>query len=333
VNRTYRHLLLASLPAALIGIANLGAQIRASVGDVDTSWQLSLLDALGIARDANGIFAAFVTGALYWLPLLAVSLVVAVAWGKVFARAMNRSTDPVWLPAAWLFALILPASVPLGTAAIALSFGLIFGCHVFGGTDRYLINPALLGVVFLGVGYPVFTAPDAALPGGAALSTWSLIAATGVELAQLQGVELVSVMLGEEVGAIGTTSALASLVGAAYLIGVRTAAPSIVVGGIAGSFAACAVAGGLPWTWQLAVGNFAFALAFVATDATTCPTSRAGQLLYGALFGALVIALRTADPSHPEGTWAALLLATLCIPLLEQATRAFRQTSRVQADV
>jgi Na+-transporting NADH:ubiquinone oxidoreductase subunit B len=245
---------------------------------------------------------------------------------------MNRSIDPVWLPAAWLFSLMLPASAPIGTTAIALSFGLVFGCHVFGGTNRYLINPALLAVVFLGVGYPTLAAPDAALPGGAALSTWSVIAATSVELAQLQGIGLPGTAFGDEVGAIGTTSAIASLVGAAYLIGVRAAAPLVIVGGLLGLIAAGMLGSSVPWAWHLALGNVAFALAFVATDSTTCPGTRPAQLLFGILFGGVVIAIRMADPAHPEGTWSALLLATLCIPLIERATMGVRRTIGARND-
>ena len=332
VLRLHRHLLLASAPAALLGVTNIGTQIRSATDSVDSSWQISLLSLLGVARDTDSAIAAFATGAVYWLPLLGIALIVSFAWGSVFARAMNRPLDPVWLPAAWLFSLILPASVPIGTAAIALSFGLVFGCHVFGGTGRYLINPALLGVVFLGIGYPAFTAPDAALPGSVALSTWSVLAATSVELAQLQGIGLLNAAIGEEVGAIGTTSAIASLVGATYLIGVRAAAPLIVVGGLLGLIAAGMLAASVPWTWHLAVGNVAFALAFVATDSTTCPATRPAQLLYGVLFGVVVIAIRMADPAHPEGTWSALLLATLCIPLIERATMGVQRTIGARID-
>jgi Na+-transporting NADH:ubiquinone oxidoreductase subunit B len=96
--------------------------------------------------------------------------------------------------------------------------------------------------------------------------------------------------------------------------------------------AAGMLAANVPWTWHLAVGNVAFALAFVATDPTTCPATRSAQLLYGVLFGVVVIAIRMADPSHPEGTWAALLLATLCIPLLERATISVQRTIGARND-
>jgi Na+-transporting NADH:ubiquinone oxidoreductase subunit B len=330
VIRPYGHLLIASLPAAVIGIGNLGAQIRAIPHDPAGIWQLGVLDALGVTSDVGGVFASLATGAVFWLPLLIVALVVSFGWGTLFARSTGRPLDPVWLPAAWLFALMLPASVPLGMAAVSLSFGLVFGCHVFGGTDRYLVNPALLAVVFVGFGYPALMAPDAILPGGGAMSTWSLVAATGIDVARIQGIELPGAMTGHEIGVIGATSALACLIGAAYLIVARVASLAIVASALIGSIAAAIVGSNLPWTWHLALGNFAFAVAFIATDTTTCPATRAGRWIYGALFGVLTIVLRTANPSHPEGTWAALLLASLCIPLVDRIAQTVGQTLRVE---
>ena len=60
---------------------------------------------------------------------------------------------------------------------------------------------------------------------------------------------------------------------------------------------------------------------------TTKPATTIGNWTYGALFGALIVILRTADPGHPEASIPALLLASLCVPLIDHianstATRA-----------
>jgi Na+-transporting NADH:ubiquinone oxidoreductase subunit B len=332
VTRTSRQLLLASLPAALIGVHALGAHIRAVPVEPRDAWQLALLDALGIDAASTGVVAAFATGTVFWLPLLIACLAVSFGWARLFAKSMGQPIDPGWLPVAWLFSLTLPATAPLGLTAIALSFGLIFGCHAFGGTGRYLVNPALLGIVFLGFGYPALTAPDAMLPGSQALSTWALVAMNGVDAARVQGVELVASFAGDELGAIGTPSAIACLAGAVYLVAVRAASAPIVAGGLLGLIGASAAGASLAWTWQLALGNFAFALAFLATDATTRPATLAGRWIYGALFGALTVVLRTANSAHPEGSWAALLLASLCIPLIDRIAMTIRPAEQAQPD-
>ncbi len=65
------------------------------------------------------------------------------------------------------------------------------------------------------------------------------------------------------------------------------------------------------------VGNAAFLLAFVLTDPSTTPLTRAGRWMCGALFGALTVLVRLFDPSHPEAALYAALFATLSVPLLD----------------
>ena len=56
---------------------------------------------------------------------------------------------------------------------------------------------------------------------------------------------------------------------------------------------------------------------FVLTDASTLPLTRAGRWIHGLLFGALVVAIRVLDPTHPDGSLFAVLLATLFVPLID----------------
>jgi len=239
VNRVHRHLIIASLPAAAMGVVNLGA--------------------------------------LVWLPQLLAALIVSFGWAWLFARVRGRPIDPVWIPAAWLFSLMLPAGAPLGLALLALCFGLVFGCFVFGGSGRSLVNPALLAIVFLAVSYPQLVDADA----------------------------------------FGASSAAACLAGAAWLVAMQLARPSVIGGGLI-AVILLSLSGSEPsWAGHLLAGNFAFALAFVASDAGMRPKTATAGWIYGALFGLLVVFMRTANPAQPEGTWAALLLASLCIPLFD----------------
>lgn len=322
MNTGIRHTFIATAPAALLGCWGLGRQIGGASVDPSSYWQLAILDRIGIYHEDPGLFSAAATGLGFLLPLLAVSLIVSRIWAEVFARLRRRPLDPGWHLTAWLFALLLPATMPPAYAALGLSFGAVFGSHVFGGSGRYLVNPALLGIVFLVLAYPPLTAAGAWLPGADAVSSWAAVNRDGLAAAGGQGTGLGALFLGNEAGALGATSALACLLGAAWLVGARVAAFSVVAAGLAGLAVAAAASDGLPWTWHLALGNFAFLLAFVATDTSVRPTTGGGRIAYGALFGALTVAIRTANPDHPEGTWFALLLAMLCVPLLDYFTRA-----------
>lgn len=319
MTRDSRHLLIASLPAALIGVFNLGRQIRAHFPELHEGWRIALLANFDFG---TGVVATFLTGAIYWLPLLISLLIVSLGWSLAFARSRSRPVDPIWIPAAWLFSLMLPATAPVGVAVVALSFGLVFGCHTFGGTRRYLTNPALVGIVFLAVGYPALVGPGAWIPGDEARLTWTLVGSGATELMSTTNLSLWDAFLGNEVGAIGTTSAAACLFGAAYLVTVKLAPLQMVAGGLIALSTLGMAIGAPPWPWQLAAGNFAFALAFVASDPTTRPATGPGTWAFGAMFGALTFVLRTGNPDHPEGSWAALLLASLCIPLLDRLGRA-----------
>jgi Na+-transporting NADH:ubiquinone oxidoreductase subunit B len=318
MNRSMRQLVLASAPAAAIGCWNLGRQIEAAAADAASVWQLAMLDTVGVYHDGTNFFGATVIGLAFLLPLLAVSLAASRLWAGLFARFRQRPLDSGWQITAWLYTLLLPATMPLGYAALGLSFGTVFGSHVFGGAGRYIVNPALLGVVFLALAYPPLVAPDVWLPGVEGLSTWAAFSSGAT------GTGIGGAFLGFEVGAIGTVSALACLIGAAYLVAVRIASLRVVAAGLGGVALGAGLGGGLSWFSHIALGQFAFLIAFIATDTSVRPRTGGGLIAYGALFGLLTVVLRTANPEHPEGSWFALLLAMLAVPLLDYVNTALR---------
>ena len=74
---------------------------------------------------------------------------------------------------------------------------------------------------------------------------------------------------------------------------------------------------GLSWQWHLALGSLPVCLAFVISDPTTSSLSRAGRWVHGLLFALFVVAIRVLDPTHPDGSLFAVLLATLAVPLID----------------
>ena len=323
-DRTIRHLYFASLPAAVFGCWNLGRQLAAESVDGAAAWQLSLLSQQGIPGEDPGPVSATLTGLGFFLPLLAVSLLVCFFWARLFSRLRGQPIDPGWHMAAWLFALMLPASMPLGFAALGLSFGFVFGSLVFGGTGRYFVHPSLLGLVFLGLAYPPLLAPDAWLPGVDSVSTWAAVSHDGLAAQMDSGLDFGRAFAGRQIGSIGGVSSLLCLLGLVYLLAVRLAHWLVAVSALASLMLGATLMADIPWHWQLALGNFAFLLAFLATDRTITPRTALGRIAFGALFGILAVTLRTANPEHPEATAPALLLAMLCIPLLDHLSTAVR---------
>jgi len=329
-NKLNKFFLIAALPTALLGIWNIGFQTYAGMTSSGTSnltgWQQALITQSSMSE--AGSITHFWLGLLYFIPLFVVSYAACRSWDWLFARLGNRSSDGGNLLVSFLFVLLLPATMPLGFAILGISFGVIFGKLIFGGNGRYLVNPSLLGVVFLYYSYPrFFNGQESFLPisGEITRSTWQLLTDGGIQPVIDAGFNWMQVFVGAEIGAIGTTSALASLVGLLLLLALRSVSWRVPVGAILGLLMASLLLDSatesavwqIPWFWHLAVGSFAFSLAFIATDPTVVPLSRGGALIYGGIFGFLTLIIRVANPEHPEGTLLALLLASLVAPLVD----------------
>lgn len=332
-----RLFVLASLPAALFGTWNLGWQTLLAIEDGVVASVPAWLGTLAAAAEPSAVTDPSVTGERVLiaaaiglgavLPLLAVTLGTSAFWAAVFARLRKRPVDPGWLPAAWLLLLLLPPGTTLGVAALAASFAAVVGLHIFGGTGRYLVSPAVLGVLFVHFSYPELAASAIAVP-GPVVADWSL--AVGSDGA---APGMVHALVGIVPGAIGTTSTLACLFGALVLVATRIASWRVFAGAGVGLLVCWAL---LAWgsddplarmeVWRhVLLGNFAFALAFLATDPSPAPLLRGTRWLYGALFAALTVIIRVLDPVHPEGSLFALLLAGLAVPLMDHlALRRYR---------
>ena len=332
---------IASTPALGVGLWNLGFQTFEVLGGMEpgvpTGWQGGVLAALGMPLSNESVLACFTFGLLHFLPVLGMALAVTIFWEVVFATMRNRPVDPGWLMASWLFALLLPASLPLWLVLLGISFGVVVGKHIFGGTGKYIVSPPLLGVLFLYFGYPsLLVGETAVVPilGVTGNSTWTLVADGGIQ----PGMTWMQIFLGQEVGALATGSTLACLIGGAFLIYKGAVSRRTLLGALGGLVITALVfnywgsedpAWLLPWHWHLVLGSFAFGVTFLATDPTTSPTTPAGRWIHGALIGVLTVVMRVANPAHPDGALFAILVASLIVPLIDYCVlRAWLARSR-----
>ena len=107
-----------------------------------------------------------------------------------------------------LFALTLPPTIPLWLVALGISFGVIIGKEVFGGTGKNFLNPALTGRAFLYFAYPASMSGDAvwtAVDGYTSAPPWGRAA-----LGEDYGVSWMDAFLGTMPGSMGEVSTLAS---------------------------------------------------------------------------------------------------------------------------
>ena len=335
VQRLMNNFVIASIPCLLIGLWNLGEQTHFAMAQSGMTeapgWRGAIMAAFGLGYDPQDVVACFVHGFLYFLPIFIVALITGAFWESLFAQQRRRPVDEGLLATAWLFALVMPATVPLYQVALGMSFGMIVGKGIYGGMGRYLVSPVVLGFAFL-----MFSFPDLVFGEGAWIPVPGYDEPTTIELAieeggvaALQAVDYRwwQLFIGNQPGPIGVTSILGCLLGAVFLIPSGTASWRIMLGYLTGMIAAVLLLNGLgpednpmfhvPWYWHLVIGGWAFATVFIATDPVAAATTNPGRWGFGILVGALTIVVRVTNPSYFEGAVFAILLACIFSPLFD----------------
>jgi Na+-transporting NADH:ubiquinone oxidoreductase subunit B len=188
-----------------------------------------------VGYSPGSLWANVLHGALYFLPLYLVTMVVGLGWEVLFSVVRKIEVNEGFFVTGMLFPLILPPTTPLWQAALAVSFGVVLVKEVFGGTGMNFMNPALAMRAFLFFAYPAAISGDkvwAAVPPGAAVDGYSGATILGkmhsVEGSFAdQGYSWWTAFVGLEPGSMGETSALACAIGALIIVatGVGRGAP------------------------------------------------------------------------------------------------------------
>ena len=129
------------------------AMQQLGVGEVP-GWRGVVLGLAGVGHDPASLWDNLWHGLLYFLPIYAVTVAVGGLWEVLFAWVRNHEVNEGFLVTSMLYTLILPATTPLWQVALGITFGVVIGKEVFGGTGKNFINPALAGRAFLFFAYP-----------------------------------------------------------------------------------------------------------------------------------------------------------------------------------
>ena len=268
-------------------------------------------------------------GAVYFIPIYMVTFIAGGFWEVLFASVRGHEINEGFFVTSILFALICPPDIPLWQVALGISFGVVIGKEVFGGTGKNFLNPALTGRAFLFFAYPAELSGDAvwtAVDGYTGATMLSVAATSGMEAVQ-QNLTWFDAFIGNKQGSIGETSVLAILVGCAILLLTRIGAWRIMLGVFVGMVALSSLFNligsdsnpmfGVPWHWHLVIGSFAFGLVFMATDPVSASMTDTGKFWYGLLIGVMTVLIRVVNPAYPEGVMLAILFANLFSPLID----------------
>jgi len=321
----------ATFPAMFYGMYNLGFHgnsiIAAGAGQIN-DWHGPLIALLG-ATDPTSIVDCFLFGAIYFLPIYITTFLVGISWEIMFAIKRGHEVNEGFFVTSILFALICPPDMPLWQVALGISFGVVIGKEVFGGTGKNFLNPALTGRAFLFFAYPAQMSGDAvwtAVDGYTGATALSIMATDGMAALQ-EGMTWGQAFLGQMHGSIGETSTLAIVLGMLLLLYTRIASWRIIAGVMIGMIALSSLLNVLdsgsnpmfavPWYWHLVVGGFAFGMVFMATDPVSAAMTNAGKWWFGILIGLMVVLIRVVNPAFPEGMMLAILFANLFAPLID----------------
>jgi Na+-transporting NADH:ubiquinone oxidoreductase subunit B len=294
-------------------------------------WRGFILELIA-GYDANNVWDCLVYGAVFYVPIYMVVFVVGGIWEVVFAVIRGHEVNEGFFVTSILFSLIVPATIPLWQAALGISFGVVIGKEIFGGTGKNFLNPALTGRAFLFFAYPAEISGDAvwtAVDGFSGATALSVAASQGVVDGMVGSLTWMEAFLGNMQGSVGETSTLAILMGGAILLITKVAAWRIVAGVMLGMVGMSLLFNwigsdtnamfAVPWYWHLVMGGFAFGMMFMATDPVSAAMTNTGKWWYGAMIGVMCVLIRVVNPAFPEGMMLAILFTNLFAPLMDWA--------------
>ena len=347
LKRVMSYVVVATLPCIIVACWNTGYQANLAMADLGITaapgWRGECLAMLGIGYAPTSILACLWHGFLYFLPLYVVTITAGGIWEVLFAAVRNHEVNEGFLVTSMLFTLTLPPDIPLWQVALGISFGVVIGKEVFGGTGKNFLNPALTGRAFLFFAYPAQMSGDTvwtAVDGFSGATPLALAAVGGLESLSAAGITLQQSFLGSIQGSVGATSTLACLFGAVMLIYTKVASWRIICGVFFGMVITTMLLNAigsdsnpmfaLPWYWHLCLGGFAFGMVFMATDPVSASMSNPGRWIFGGLIGSMTVLIRVVNPAFPEGIMLAILFANLFAPLIDWSVMQFDIRRRIR---
>ena len=265
---------------------------------------VALLPALAVGTWILGFRALAVT---------AVSMVSAVGAEWLYCKVtgkQNTLRDCSALVTGMLLALTLPASVPFGIVVLGSVFAIAFAKCMCGGLGQNIFNPALAARAFMMLLFPAALTHYETIDGfSSATPLHRMVMPT------LPDNSLLDMFHGRIPGSIGELSALALLLGGAFLVVRKVISPKISLAYL-GSVAVLTFVfskTGNPISWMLYSllgGGVMLGAIFMATDYATSPVTPMGQILYGIGCGTLTVFFRYYG-LFPEGVTYAILLMNL----------------------
>ena len=274
---------------------------------------LALLPAMVVGIWMHGLRSLFVT-------LVSIASCVGFEWlYSLVTKKRNTIVDGSAVVTGMLLAMTLPATVPYWLMILGSGFAILFVKCLCGGLGQNIFNPALSARGFMMLVAPAYMVRFAGVDG--------VTAATPLHhmvMPALPEESILDMFLGNCPGSIGEVSALALLIGGAYLVYrkvISVRIPAAYLGTVAVLTLVFSKTGD-PVSWMLYSlfgGGVMLGAIFMATDYATSPVTAVGQIVYGIGCGALTVLFRYFG-LFPEGVTYAILLMNAFVWLIDRHT-------------
>lgn len=254
--------------------------------------------------------------------LIMITAVASAMLSEFLFNKITKRPNTLWNLSAAVTGLLIaynvPTTLPLWMVAVGSAFAIIVVKCFFGGLGQNIVNPALAARAFLLAAYPT------------AMTTWTMDAVTkATPLGILKGgsgilPSTMDVFIGNIPGCIGEVSAIALLIGGAYLLYRKVITWHIPATYIGTVFILTTVLGrdgfftgnGL---YEILIGGLMLGAIFMATDYTTTPMTQKGQIIFGVGCGFLTTLIRLYG-GYAEGVSYSILIMNLLVPMIDKWT-------------
>jgi electron transport complex protein RnfD len=280
--------IIALLPAAIFGILKFGAP-------------------------ALGVLTLAASSAMLWEVVMAV-----ISKRKVAIADMESAVIGL------LFGMMVPATMPWWVVITGTFVAIVLGKFVFGGTGGNPFHPTLVGIAILTMSWPAFLDFDTAYVS----YQFNFTPLAPLAALKSQGPSALSLfsnfdlLMGNEVGGIGSTFGLGIIIGGIYLILKGYTRWEVVVSFIVGILITSTLFYVLhpdkyaPPLFHLFSGYTLLGAFFLAVENSSSPVYRIPMFVYGFLGGLMIILVRNIG-IYPDGTVLSILLINLVNPLID----------------
>ncbi|MGI6308048.1 MAG: RnfABCDGE type electron transport complex subunit D [Dethiobacteria bacterium] len=278
--------------------------------------QSIMVDVL-VALFPAALMAVFLFGYRALITMV-IAMVAAMATEAIILRKGDFFGDGSAAVTGLLLAMTLPPAPPWWVVAIGSIVAIAIGKQVYGGLGSNIFNPALVGRAVLLVSWGSYLAGNVWMKPVPFGFTADLV--TRASPLVTNKASLLDLFIGTVPGSLGETSALALIIGAAWLYYKGHIDWRIPGGFIGIVFVLGLFSGGLyGGIYHILAGGVMLGALFMATDMVTSPVTPVGKLIFGIGCGLVTMLIRLFG-SLPEGVTFGILLMNGLTPLIDNLT-------------